>query len=198
MALNGFINGKTSNETTQMIQHTWVKKSALWSTTNCGWGKPLPNRTTFPTSSPILNDRRGDIILLVCHCFISNWNAQASLLVTPNWKLRPFRRLFRVIFIIFVAMNPEETKYFANPGPHLTLTTILTGLILTTNQLERYRSTFPVYSHGTSAHYTVADKTDGVLKVMRSYQQSVQFLIVSHVLNGMGVRWVYLAYHWFW
>lgn len=78
---------------------------------------------------------------------------------------------------IFVAMNPEETRYFANPGPegkfnpdfYFHWADFNNNPI---NDWKRIATSFlsiPM-AHQLIGFYTVADDTDGVLKVMRSYQ----------------------------
>ncbi len=87
-----------------------------------------------------------------------------------------FTGLFSLIQI-FVAMNPEETVYFANPGPdgkfnpnfYFHWTDFNNEPI---NDWKRIASTLlsiPM-AHQLIGFYTVADNTDEVLKVMRSYQ----------------------------
>ena len=78
---------------------------------------------------------------------------------------------------VFVAMNPDETVYYANPGPD--------GRFMSNyyfhwadfnnepiNEWDRIASSLlsiPM-AHQLIGFYTVADDADGVLKVMRSYQ----------------------------
>ena len=74
-------------------------------------------------------------------------------------------------------MNPEETVYFANPGPegqfNPQLLFPLGGLLQRADErLERrYNGTLSIpMAHMLVGFYTVADGSDGILKVMRSYQ----------------------------
>ena len=80
-------------------------------------------------------------------------------------------------FRFFVAMEPNEAVYFANPGPDGSLIRIIIsiGQILITSRLTngtRWHLLFYLFLWhiSLSAFYTVADDSDGVLKVMRSYQ----------------------------
>ena len=87
-----------------------------------------------------------------------------------------FTGLFSLVQI-FVAMNPEETVYFANPGPEgkfnpsfyfhwadFNNEPVNDWKVIASTLLSIPRA------HELIGFYTVADDTDGVLKVMRSYQ----------------------------
>ncbi|WP_295358905.1 HsdR family type I site-specific deoxyribonuclease [uncultured Succiniclasticum sp.] len=138
----------------------------------------------FPTKSKILNDRRGDLMLLingmpVIHIELKKSGvpvSQAAFQIEKYAGEGIFTGLFSLIQI-FVAMNPEETLYFANPGPE--------GAFNSNyyfhwadfnnepiNDWKKIGSTLlsiPM-AHQLIGFYTVADDADGVLKVMRSYQ----------------------------
>lgn len=138
----------------------------------------------FPTKSKILNDRRGDLMLLingmpVIHIELKKSGvpvSQAAFQIQKYAGEGIFTGLFSLIQI-FVAMNPEETLYFANPGPE--------GAFNSNyyfhwadfnnepiNDWKKIGSTLlsiPM-AHQLIGFYTVADDADGVLKVMRSYQ----------------------------
>ena len=78
---------------------------------------------------------------------------------------------------VFVAMQPEETVYFSNPGPDGVFNPDFYFHWADFNN-EPVNDWLGVVAHLLSipmAHqmigfYTVADDSDGVLKVMRSYQ----------------------------
>ena len=87
-----------------------------------------------------------------------------------------FRGLFSLVQI-FVAMEPNETVYFANPGPdgnfnpnyYFHWGDFNNEPI---NEWDKVASTLlsiPM-AHQLIGFYTVADDSDGILKVMRSYQ----------------------------
>ena len=87
-----------------------------------------------------------------------------------------FTGLFSLVQI-FVAMEPKETVYFANPGPdgkfnqdyYFHWADFNNEPI---NEWAKVASTLlsiPM-AHQLIGFYTVADDSDGVLKVMRSYQ----------------------------
>ena len=87
-----------------------------------------------------------------------------------------FTGLFSLIQI-FVAMNPEETLYFANPGPDGTFNSnyyfhwadFNNEPINDWKKIGSTLLSIPM-AHQLIGFYTVADDADGVLKVMRSYQ----------------------------
>ena len=138
----------------------------------------------FERGSPLRNDRRGDVLLLingmpVIHVELKRSGVPVSQAVNQIEKYSKegiFSGLFSLIQV-FVAMEPNETKYFANPG--------LDGKFNPDyqfnwadfmNEPKNYWKdiasdllSIPM-AHQLIGFYTVADDTDGVLKVMRSYQ----------------------------
>ena len=138
----------------------------------------------FERGSPLRNDRRGDVLLLingmpVIHVELKRSGVPVSQAVNQIEKYSEegvFSGLFSLIQV-FVAMEPNETKYFANPG--------LDGKFNPDyqfnwadfmNEPKNYWKdiasdllSIPM-AHQLIGFYTVADDTDGVLKVMRSYQ----------------------------
>ncbi|KTF13432.1 type I restriction endonuclease subunit R, EcoR124 family [Pseudoalteromonas sp. H105] len=138
----------------------------------------------FERGSPLRNDRRGDVVLLingmpVIHVELKRSGIPVSQAVNQIEKYSEegvFSGLFSLIQV-FVAMEPNETKYFANPG--------LDGNFNPDyqfnwadfmNEPKNYWKdiasdllSIPM-AHQLIGFYTVADDTDGVLKVMRSYQ----------------------------
>lgn len=138
----------------------------------------------FPTKSKILNDRRGDLMLLIngmplIHIELKKSGipvSQACHQIKKYAHEGIFTGLFSLVQI-FVAMNPEETVYFANPGPegHFNPDYYFHWADFNNepiNDWKRVTSTLlsiPM-AHQLIGFYTVADNSDGVLKVMRSYQ----------------------------
>src|SRR5699024_7992278 len=78
---------------------------------------------------------------------------------------------------IFVAMNPEECVYFANPGPdgNFNKNFYFHWADFNNEPMNNWKDiaarllSIPM-AHQLVGFYTVADDADGVLKVMRSYQ----------------------------
>ncbi|MCC8061210.1 MAG: HsdR family type I site-specific deoxyribonuclease [Clostridiales bacterium] len=138
----------------------------------------------FPTKSKMFNDRRGDLMLLingmpVIHIELKKTGTsvtQACNQIAKYAQEGIFTGLFSLIQI-FVAMNPEEMLYFANPGPDGTFHSNYYFHWADfnnepINDWKRIASDFlslPM-AHELIGYYTVADDSDGMLKVMRSYQ----------------------------
>ena len=138
----------------------------------------------FPTKSKMLNDRRGDVMLLingmpVIHIELKKSGvpvSQAAHQIEKYASEGVFTGLFSLVQI-FVAMNPEETVYFANPGPegkfnpnyYFHWADFYNEPI---NDWKKICSTllYIPLAHEMIGYYTVADDSDGILKVMRSYQ----------------------------
>ena len=108
----------------------------------------------------------------------------------------PFPGIFTGLFSlvqIFVAMNPEETLYFANPG--------MDGKFnrdyffhwgdFDNNPINDWRKIASVFlsipmAHQLVASYTIADQAEGTLKVLRSYQYWAVSKITARVAQR---RW---------
>ncbi|MBQ8900600.1 MAG: type I restriction endonuclease subunit R, partial [Akkermansia sp.] len=87
-----------------------------------------------------------------------------------------FSGLFSLVQI-FVAMNPEETVYFANPGVEgkFNQDYYFHWADFNNEPINDWKTIFSTLLSIPMAHqligfYTVADNSDGILKVMRSYQ----------------------------
>ena len=144
----------------------------------------IVQQPVFPRKSKLLNDRRGDLMLLingmpVIHIELKRSGVPVSQAYHQIEKYSQeglFTGLFSLVQI-FVAMTPNETRYFANPGidgqfnesyyfqwadfnnePYTDWKDIATTLL-----------SIPM-AHQLIGFYTVADEADSVLKVMRSYQ----------------------------
>lgn len=138
----------------------------------------------FPTKSKLLNNRRGDLMLLingmpVIHIELKKSGIPVSQAYNQIEKYSHegiFSGLFSLVQI-FVAMSPEETVYFANPGPdgkfnpdyYFHWADFNNEPINDWNQVASTLLSIPM-AHQLIGFYTVADDSDGVLKVMRSYQ----------------------------
>ncbi|OUY08529.1 type I restriction endonuclease subunit R [Acinetobacter populi] len=191
LALNGFINGKSvaiKRDNPNDILHLSKEISlSIYDRQEIAAGQSryqIVQQPKFPTSSPILNDRRGDIMLLingmpVFHVELKRSGvpvSQATYQIENYARSGIFSGLFSLVQI-FVAMNPEETKYFANPGPDGSFNSdYYFNWADFNNEPMNYWKDIAAYflsipmAHQLIGFYTVADKTDGILKVMRSYQ----------------------------
>lgn len=191
LALNGFINGKTvsiKRDNPNDVAHLGKEISlTIYDRQEIAAGKSryqIAQQPKFRTSSPILNDRRGDLILLIngmplFHLELKRSGvpvSQAAYQIEKYAHEGIFSGLFSLVQI-FVAMNPEETLYFANPGPegkfnsdyYFNWADFNNEPINHWKDIVAYFLSIPM-AHQLIGFYTVADKTDGVLKVMRSYQ----------------------------
>jgi type I restriction enzyme, R subunit len=130
LKLNGFINGKTVSITRDNPQdplHFGKEVSLkIYDRREIAAGQSryqIVQQPQFPTKSKILSDRRGDLMLLingmpVIHIELKKCGVSVSQACHQIEKYADngiFTGLFSLIQI-FVAIEPEETVYFANPG----------------------------------------------------------------------------------
>lgn len=152
----------------------------------------------FPTKSKLLNDRRGDLMLLingmpVIHIELKKIGIPVSQAYNQIEKYSHegiFSGLFSLVQI-FVAMSPEEAVYFANPGPdgkfnpdyYFHWADFNNEPINDWDKVASTLLSIPM-AHQLIGFYTVADDSDGVLKVMRSYQYFAASAISDKVANA--------------
>ena len=144
----------------------------------------IAEQPKFSTKSKILNDRRGDLMLLingmpVIHMELKKSGVSIKQACNQIEKYAAegiFAGLFSLVQI-FVAMNPEETVYFANPGPegqfnpsyYFHWADFYNEPMNDWKDVTTALLSIPM-AHMLVGFYTVADGSDGILKVMRSYQ----------------------------
>ncbi|WP_145521413.1 type I restriction endonuclease subunit R [Yersinia aldovae] len=191
LKLNGLINGKTvaikrdnPADTLHMGKEVSLK---IYDRQEIAAGQSryqIVQQPKFERGSPLRNDRRGDVLLLingmpVIHVELKRSGTPVSQAVNQIEKYSKegvFSGLFSLIQV-FVAMEPNEAKYFANAG--------LDGKFnpdyqfnwadFNNEPMNHWKDiastllSIPM-AHQLIGFYTVADDTDGVLKVMRSYQ----------------------------
>lgn len=191
LKLNGLINGKTvaiKRDNPADTLHVGKEVSLkIYDRQEIAAGQSryqIVQQPKFERGSPLRNDRRGDVLLLingmpVIHVELKRSGIPVSQAVNQIEKYSKeglFNGLFSLIQV-FVAMEPNETKYFANPG--------LDGKFnpdyqfnwadFNNEPMNHWKDiastllSIPM-AHQLIGFYTVADNTDGVLKVMRSYQ----------------------------
>ena len=134
--------------------------------------------------SPLLNDRRGDLLLLISGMPVIHIELKKSgVAVSQAYnQIQKYSRegIFTGIFSliqIFVAMEPAEALYFANPGPDgkFNKDYAFHWADFNNEPINDWKNftasllSIPM-AHQLIGFYTVADESDGVLKVMRSYQ----------------------------
>lgn len=191
LKLNGFINGKTvsiKRDNPDDKAHYGKEISLkIYDRMEIAAGQSryqIVQQPVFPSKSKMLNDRRGDLMLLingmpVFHLELKRSGipvSQACNQIEKYAREGVFTGLFSLVQI-FVAMNPEETQYFANPGPDGKFNPdyYFHWADFNNEPMNDWRSvassllSIPM-AHQLIGFYTVADDADGVLKVMRSYQ----------------------------
>ena len=190
LKLNSFINGKTvsikRDNPNDKLHYGKEISLKIYDRMEIAAGQSryqIVQQPKFPTKS-ITNDRRGDLMLLingmpVIHLELKrsgNYVSQACGQIEKYAHEGVFTGLFSLVQI-FVAMTPDETKYFANPGPdgkfnakyYFNWADFNNEPINDWKEVASTLLSIPM-AHQLVGFYTVADNSDGVLKVMRSYQ----------------------------
>ena len=209
LALNGFINGKTvaitrdnPNDTLHLGKEVSLK---IFDRQEIAAGQSryqIAQQPVYPAKSKVLNDRRGDLCLLingmpVIHIELKRSGvpvSQATGQIEKYAHEGVFTGLFRLVQI-FVGMTPDEARYFANPGegvfnPNFYFhwedfnnEPVCAGDKPGTDEWKRFTSELLSIprAHQLIGSYTVADSSDGCLKVMRSYQYYAAIAISDKV-----------------
>ncbi len=191
LKLNGFINGKTvsiKRDNPDDPSHLGKEVSLkIYDRQEIAAGQSryqIAQQPIFKTSSAMLGERRGDLVLLingmpVIHIELKRSGIPVSKAydqIERYAKSGVYNGIYAVVQI-FVASTPEETVYFANPGPDGTFNRdyFFHWADFNNEPINDWKSVvsdllaIPM-AHQLIGFYTVADDTDGVLKVMRSYQ----------------------------
>lgn len=190
--LNSFINGRTISivrDNPNDILHKGKEISLkIYDRQEIAAGQSryqIAEQPVFNKKSSILNDRRGDIMLLIngmplFHIELKKSNVdvkQATNQIEKYSHEGVFSSGIYQLVQIFVAITPSETLYFANPGPDGKFNSLFffhwedfnNEIINNWKDITRTLLSIPM-AHQLIGFYTVADDTDNVLKVMRSYQ----------------------------
>lgn len=202
LKLNGFINGKTiaikRDNPADELHFGKEVSLKIYDRHEIAAGQSryqIAEQPVFKARSAILPDRRGDFMLLingmpVIHCELKRSGVNVSQAYNQIEKYAHegvFTGLFSLVQI-FIAMEPEETVYFANPGPDgqfnkdyfFHWADVNNEPINNWKDISEYLLSIPM-AHQLIGFYTVADDTDGNLKVMRSYQYYAASRITSRV-----------------
>ena len=189
--LNGFINGKSvtiiRDNPDDKVHFGKEVSLKIYDRREIAAGQSryqIVQQPKFRTESDILNDRRGDLLLLingmpVIHIELKKTGipvSQAYHQIEKYSREGAFTGIFSLVQI-FVAMEPNETVYFANPGPegkfnpdfYFHWADFNNEPINEWSKVASTLLSIPM-AHQLIGFYTVADTSDGVLKVMRSYQ----------------------------
>jgi len=191
LKLNGLINGKTVSITRDNPDdHLHFGKEVslkIYDRREIAAGQSryqIAAQPSFASKSKILNSRRGDLLLLingmpVIHIELKKSGIPVSQACNQIEKYSHegvFTGLFSLVQV-FVAMHPEDTLYFANPGVdgkfdpdyYFNWADFNNEPIKDWKSIASSLLSIPM-AHQLIGFYTVADDTDGILKVMRSYQ----------------------------
>lgn len=189
--LNGFINGKTVSIKRDNEKDTlhFGKEISLkiYDRKEIAAGQSryqIVSQPEYKRKNNMLKDRRGDLILLingmpVIHIELKRSGVPVSEAYNQIQKYsheNVFTGIHSLVQI-FVAMTPEETLYFANPGSAEKFNSnfFFHWADINNNPINNWKDiaekllSIPM-AHQLIGFYTVADKSDDVLKVMRSYQ----------------------------
>ena len=212
--LNDFINGKSVSVRRDNPEDTlhYGKEVSLhiYDQNEIALGRSryqIARQPKFKTKSDVLPDRRGDLMLLingmpVIHMELKRSGIPVSQAYNQIEKYAHegvFTGLFSLVQV-FVAMQPKESVYFANPGPDGTFNKAyyFHWADKYNNPLNDWKDVVTHLLNIPMAHtligfYTIADEKDNTLKVMRSYQYYAATKIADKVtkkdwrdLNPLG------------
>ncbi len=190
MRLNGFINGKTvtiTRDNEADVLHFGKQVSLhIYDRAEIAGGRSryqIARQPHFSTKSKMLPKRRGDLMLLIngmplIHIELKRSGVsvgQARDQIRKYAHEGVFTRLFSLVQV-FIAMNPDETVYFANPGADGDFEAYNFHWADFDNEPVNYwkdvaRDLLSIpMAHQLIGFYSVADGKDDTLKVMRSYQ----------------------------
>ena len=216
--LNDFINGKTisiKRENPEDKLHFGKEISLkIYDRREIAGGSSvyqIVQQPRFDSKSLMYPDRRGDLMLLingmpVIHIELKRSGvdiSQATNQIKKYHNEGVFNGIFALIQV-FVAMTPEETLYFANPGSpskfnsdyFFTWADFYNEPINDWKEIASQLLSIPM-AHTLIGFYTIADDTDGLLKVMRSYQYYAARAISTKI---MKTKWddndIYGGYVW--
>jgi len=158
----------------------------------------IAQQPVFKARSTVLPNRRGDFMLLIngmplIHCELKRSGVDVSQAFHQIEKYAHegvFSGLFSLVQI-FIAMQPNETVYFANPGPdgffnkdfYFHWADVNNEPLNNWKDIAQYLLSIPM-AHQLIGSYTVADDTDGTLKVLRSYQ----YYAASRITGRVAMR----------
>lgn len=189
--INNFINGKTISiirDNPRDLLHFGKEISLkIYDRQEIASGNSvyqIAEQPIFESKSSILNNRRGDLMLLIngmplFHIELKRSKdelKQATNQIEKYAHEGIYSGIFQLVQI-FVAMTPDETLYFANPGPdgvfnpsfYFHWEDFNNEIMENWKDITSSLLSIPM-AHQLIGFYTVADDTDGILKVMRSYQ----------------------------
>nr|WP_315039594.1 HsdR family type I site-specific deoxyribonuclease [uncultured Neisseria sp.] len=187
-ALNGFINGKTVaiKRENEASRHFGKEVSLdIFDREEISAGKSryqIAQQPRFSPRSDLYPKQRGDLMLLIngmpmFHIELKRSGvpiSQATNQIERYHKAGAFSGIFSLVQV-FVAMTPEECRYFANTGGQLNPAFYFRWADFNNvymNDWDKVATHFlsiPM-AHQFIGDYTIADAKDEQLKVLRSYQ----------------------------
>ncbi|WP_448976388.1 type I restriction endonuclease subunit R [Neisseria sp.] len=187
-ALNGFINGKTVaiKRENEKSRHFGKEVSLdIFDREEISAGKSryqIAQQPQFTPRSDLYPKQRGDLMLLIngmpmFHIELKRSGvpvSQATYQIERYHKAGAFSGIFSLVQV-FVAMTPEECRYFANTGGQLNPAFYFRWADFNNvymNDWDKVATHFlsiPM-AHQFIGDYTIADAKDEQLKVLRSYQ----------------------------
>lgn len=187
-ALNGFINGKTVaiKRENEKSRHFGKEVSLdIFDREEISAGKSryqIAQQPQFTPRSDLYPKQRGDLMLLIngmpmFHIELKRSGvpiSQATNQIERYHKAGAFSGIFSLVQV-FVAMTPEECRYFANTGGQLNPAFYFRWADFNNvymNDWDKVATHFlsiPM-AHQFIGDYTIADAKDEQLKVLRSYQ----------------------------
>ena len=205
VALNKFINGKTvsivRDNKADEINYGKSVSLKIYDRLEIAAGKSryqIVEQPQFTSNNSIYPARRGDLLLLIngmplFHIELKKSGipiSQATTQIEKYMKNGVFTGIFSLIQV-FVAMNPEEAVYFANPGTDGVFKPefffhwedFYNNVVNEWDKFTKKVLSIPM-AHEIVGFYTVADNTDGVLKVLRSYQFEAASRIADKVATS--------------
>lgn len=191
LKLNGLINGKsvaiTRDNPADSLHFGKEVSLKIYDRQEIAAGQSryqIVQQPRYARGSTLLNDRRGDLLLLingmpVIHLELKKSGVPVSQAYNQIQKYSSegiFTGIFSLVQI-FVAIEPAEALYFANPGPDgkFNKDYAFHWADFNNEPVNEWKAVIKQLLSIPMAHqligfYTVADESDGVLKVMRSYQ----------------------------
>lgn len=187
-ALNGFINGKTvaiKRENEESCHFGKEVSLDIFDREEISAGKSryqIAQQPQFTPRSDLYPKQRGDLMLLIngmpmFHIELKRSGvpiSQATNQIERYHKAGAFSGIFSLVQV-FVAMTPEECRYFANTGGPLNPAFYFRWADFNNvymNDWDKVATHFlsiPM-AHQFIGDYTIADAKDEQLKVLRSYQ----------------------------
>lgn len=163
----------------------------------------IARQPRFAKEDPVDRDRRGDFMLLinglpVIHVELKRSGVaieHAIQQIKTYMHENKFRGFFSLIQV-FIAMSPDDMKYFANPGSadafnedyYFYWADFNNEITVDWKTICSEFLSIPM-AHQLIGYYTIADTRDGVLKVMRSYQIYATRELVDRVREKQRNNW---------